>query len=1010
MTIYFKKVILITILSFARFVLAQHNINDQKQALNNIGHSKIINYNSKNYKSNPRFYDAIQDNYGIMYFGNLWGIIQFDGIKWNKIPLSNGSSCTSLAIDKNGIIYVGGRNEIGYLKQNTTGEKQFISLRHKVNGIKSFGEVWQTYATKDGIIFASQEALLFKPYDKEEVKVLLKNLQNCFYVNNQIIVQKDNKLWLYYRNRFTTLSGSNTMTEITSIIAYKKDLLCATSQGLYIYDGNSFSEWNLHLKAIFNQGFSRIAKTSDNRLIFSVKQNGIIITDIHGNILSSLNKSSGLITNSISGIYLDKEENLWLNSNSGISYVPLSDEISFINDFLGITGTPYSSALYDDYMYLSTSDGLFRKKISSNINNIRQQFEKVNGINGVVWNLFVYDDKLFCGQANAAYIIDGQEVKKIHNQGTWLFHPIEGLNLMLIGTYKGLAILEKKNQSWIYRNAIKGFEESSRYLVEDKYGDIWVSHGNKGVYQIRINKALTQVTKIKHFNKSNGLPKNYDNNVFKVNNQLLISGNKGIYYFDYETEKIKKHIPLSKILGTNVHIERIQQISESLFWIMFNNGSLAKVETYNKDKFKIKLLTNRFQNNTIESFEHFNQITDNLLMVGTQEGFSLLKKDKLLDNANLNFNSYINKVEIITNKPQILWNGLSSNLKALKDPIAYNQKSLRFSFTATSYKDLQALHFQYFLEGFEDDTKWSNWTSNSFKEYTNLREGHYIFHVRAVNSSGVISTPTSLAFYILPPWYRTWYAYLIYIILLFAITKTAIKYLKRWLDKEKKKIELEKERKIREQQLEWEEARIKNDKIFVKLQQEKLEIEALNLSKKEELLNVKKEKEREIFEMQQEKLQADITSKNNELTSLTIHITQKNEVLSKIKTSLNKAIKESEETNTRNHLSQIEQLIEKNLNSHKEWEKFSEHFDVVHEDFLKKLQKKYPDLKANSLKLCAYIKMKLSSKQIAVLMNTEPESVIKARYRLRIKFNLTKEVSLEEFLNHISFDNASNQN
>lgn len=1006
MTLCFKKAILI-IYSFATSVLAQPINSNPKQALNNIGLSKVINYNSKNYESHPRCYDAIQDHNGFMYFGNLWGIIQFDGIKWKKIPLSNGSSCTSLAIDKNGMIFIGGRNDIGYLKENTKGEKQFVSLRHKVNGIKSFGEVWQTYTTKNGVVFASQEALLFKPYDKDEVQVLLKDLQNCFYVNNQIIAQKENKLWLYNHDKFTILSGSYIGAEITSIISYMKDLLlCATSQGLFIYDGKSFSEWNPHFKTIFNQGFSRIIKTTDNRLIFSVKQNGIIITDIHGNILSSLNKSSGLISNSLSGIYLDKEDNLWLSSNSGISYVPLSDEITFINDFLGITGTPYSSALYNGYMYLSTSNGLFRKKISSNIKTVKQQFEKVNGINGVVWSLLVHDNKLFCGQANAAYVIDGSEIKQIHNQGTWLFHPLEGLNLLLIGTYKGLAILEKKNNFWVYRNTIKGFEESSRYLVEDKYGDIWVSHGNKGVYHIRINKALTEVTKIKHFNKNNGLPQNYDNNVFKINNQILISGNKGIFCFDYETERIKSYLPLSRVLGKYVHIERIQQISESLFWVMFNSGSLAKIETYSNDRFKIKLLTNRFQNNTIESFEHFNQITDNLLIVGTQEGFSLLKKDKLLKNSNLEFNSFVNKIEVITTKPEILWNGLSNNFKTLKAPIAYSKRSLRFSFTAPSYKDQQALHFQYFLEGFEDDSKWSNWMSNSFKEYTNLKEGHYIFHVRALNSSGVISPPTTVEFYILPPWYRTWYAYIIYLILLFAATKTTIRYLKRWMYKEKKKIELEKERKIREQQIEWEEARLRNEKILVKLQQEKLEIEAINLSKKEELLNVKKEKERELFEMQQEKLQADISAKNNELTSLTVHITQKNEVLSKIKASLHKAIRESEDTNTKTHLSQIENLIEKNLNSHKEWEKFSEHFDVVHEDFLKKLQKKYPDLKANSLKLCAYVKMKLSSKQIAVLMNTEPESVIKARYRLRIKFNLTKEVSLEEFLNHINFENA----
>lgn len=221
----------------------------------------------------------------------------------------------------------------------------------------------------------------------------------------------------------------------------------------------------------------------------------------------------------------------------------------------------------------------------------------------------------------------------------------------------------------------------------------------------------------------------------------------------------------------------------------------------------------------------------------------------------------------------------------------------------------------------------------------------------------------------------------------------------KWLLAEKRKLELDKQRKLREKQKEWEEAALKKENELMKLQQEKLEIEATNLHQQQLLLEQKKETERELFAIQQTNLEANLLAKNNELTSLTIHIAQKNEVLSKIKNSLNKTIRDTAEEETRKDLHQIEQVIEKNLNSNKEWEKFCEHFDLVHEGFLKKLQHNYPDLKASSLKLCAYIKMRLTSKQIAVLLNTEPESVIKARYRLRLKFNLQKELSLEEFLN-----------
>jgi hypothetical protein len=91
----------------------------------------------------------------------------------------------------------------------------------------------------------------------------------------------------------------------------------------------------------------------------------------------------------------------------------------------------------------------------------------------------------------------------------------------------------------------------------------------------------------------------------------------------------------------------------------------------------------------------------------------------------------------------------------------------------------------------------------------------------------------------------------------------------------------------------------------------------------------------------------------------------------------------------------------KSVNSKAEWEKFSDHFDSVHEGFLKKLKQLHPDLSTSTLKLCALIRMRLSSKQIATMMNTAPDSVLKARYRLRMKFNLDKDTGLEEYLNSL---------
>ena len=963
----------------------------------------IFNYTPKAYQSNPQNHDAVQDDKGIMYFGNLWGILQFDGTEWTKIYLPNGASCTSLAKDENGTIFIGGRNEIGYLQTDSIGRKQYVSLVDKIpKAGRIFNEVWGTYATSEGVLFVSYEALLFKPKGKNEVQLLRKNIANAFFTDNKILVFDHEGLSILKDGKLNTLISPKQLKKsfIRSVSFLDNKPLLTTEDGLYIYGEGNLKLWDTPVNRMFASiGLDKIRATTNNQLVFTSLLNGIVIANLKGEVLLHLNKATGLLANTILGCYVDKGNNIWIMSNAGISYIPLSDRFTFLNDYSGITGIPYSSAIYNGSLYLSTSEGLFKRKATQDYSGIQQKFEKVKGVSGLIWNLFTYDNKLFCGQATGAYTIEGDKIEQILNQGTWLFHPVKGENLIIAGTYKGIVILEKKNGSWKYRNAITGFDISSRFLVEDKFGDLWISHGNKGIFQIRLNKLLTAVSKVKFYGKGNGLPADFDNTVYKINDDIIISGFKGVFVYNYQTEKIEPYTNLTKVLGVDAHIEHLYQSSPKQIWTIYNEGLLAKINL-SKNGYSIVAETKRLRNNWVESFIHVNALPGGQLILGTQGGFAVYSgQNDIKSSPHLAYNAYVSKLETIDLHPETVWNGYSVTETPVLKVLPYQKRSLKISFAAPSFDDVQNTQYQFYLQGFDPDKQWSPWSNNSFKEYTNLREGKYYFHLRAINSDGKVSKENILAFEISPPWYRTWFAFTIYVLIAsFSVYMGFIKT-KKWLRAERKKIELDKQRKLREKQKEWEEAALKKENELMKLQQEKLEIEALNLQQQQLLLEQKKQTEHDLFTIQQGNLEANLLAKNNELTSLTIHITQKNEVLSKIKSSLNKTIRDTAEEETKKSLYQIEQLIEKNLNSNKEWEKFCEHFDLVHEGFLKKLQQNYPDLKASSLKLCAYIKMRLSSKQIAVLLNTEPESVIKARYRLRLKFNLQKDLSLEEFLN-----------
>jgi DNA-binding CsgD family transcriptional regulator len=188
----------------------------------------------------------------------------------------------------------------------------------------------------------------------------------------------------------------------------------------------------------------------------------------------------------------------------------------------------------------------------------------------------------------------------------------------------------------------------------------------------------------------------------------------------------------------------------------------------------------------------------------------------------------------------------------------------------------------------------------------------------------------------------------------------------------------------------------KQTKVLVTKQAEQLE------KKDIERDSIIRTKENEVMRLNNEKLQNEINFKNQELASSTMHIVQKTEILDKIKAELQKAHEEiGNKTIVNVQIKKVLSLIRANVRLDKNWDQFAHHFDQVHIDFNKRLKEDHPDLSPNDLKLCAYLRMNLATKEIAPLLNISVRGVEISRYRLRKKLNLDRETHLSEFLANI---------
>jgi DNA-binding CsgD family transcriptional regulator len=183
-----------------------------------------------------------------------------------------------------------------------------------------------------------------------------------------------------------------------------------------------------------------------------------------------------------------------------------------------------------------------------------------------------------------------------------------------------------------------------------------------------------------------------------------------------------------------------------------------------------------------------------------------------------------------------------------------------------------------------------------------------------------------------------------------------------------------------------------------KFEHEKARLEVTHQAKEAEHILAVEQSKAALDEIQNEKLEAEVKFKNQELALTTMHLVQKAEILLSVQEGLHRIQDKAEHPAARKEIQQLLNLINFDVKVDEDWAHFAHHFDRVHVDFLKHLRERFPQLTSNDLKLCAYLRMNLSTKEIAPLMNISVRGVEGSRYRLRRKLDLPNDANLTEFI------------
>ncbi len=963
-----KRTLLLSFLLFAVLI--------QPEAQNTIGIPNIINYSKQTYAAGSQNWNMAQDKRGIVYFANNDGLLSFDGAFWRLYKLPNRTIARSVAVGEDGKIYVGGQGEIGFFSPGKNAELEYTSLNKGLSQKDNdFADVWNICFYKDNVFFRANKKIL--QWDGRRISVY--NSINWGFlgmVNDELLANENDKGLVYYINgdwqpkiRSGKLPTDNYLLRTALPVGKDSVLLVSLMHGLHILHHDTVSIFETPaIKEAASKNIAAACMISAGRIALATNLGGCFIIDKQGRFIQRFTKKEGIQNNNVLSVLSDKDKNLWLGLDNGLDLITYGNAIKNIFPDQEDRNAGYTSALYKDRLYLGVSTGAYSIPLGKEVKDLSYtngSFSFIDNSKGQVWNFSEVDGKLLMSHNKGAYIINDNNVVPLDTKtGFWGFQSVAsaGKALVMGGTYGGINFYTSNNGVWsdpvVYSQV-----ESARFVVMGN-NILWIAHPYKGLYSIHLDSKGPGVAE-KYKDKKGVLSSNH-NKIFKIKGKVILASDNGVFEYDEKQADFVPAVWLSEMIGKEP-VSYLKEDKQGNTWFCRDRKvSVASVVNGKINRISIPELDGRIMGG---GFENINVLDSNNVLIAAEKGFFHINY-ALYKKSRQPIAVLIRKVQTTLKQDGLIFGGYA--MPGEEPSIKHKYNSLHFEFASSVFGQEQNMEYSYFLEGF--DKGWSAWNRRTEKDYTNIPAGHYVFKVKCRNNTNNESAETGFSFTVLPPWYQTWIAYIIYILCFAGLLYF---FYKRQQQKYKK-----------QQQVKLQEQKRKYDEQQKQLQlQHQLEIQ---------------ENEKQIIQLKNEKLQAEVEHKNSELASSAMNLVQKKEFLSKLKEDLTSYKGNTEPDKSGKEFQKIIKLIDKELDHNEEWEQFAIHFDSVHTNYLKKLKDQFPSLTTSDLKLAAYLRLNLSSKEIAQLMNISVRGVETSRYRLRKKLGIESEENLFDHLTRLT--------
>lgn len=870
-----------------------------------------------------------KDGQGTFYMSSHSGIIETDGLSYRNFSSGKFTDLQQIYVESDSVIYSCGYAGFGKWVRSSAGALEYESIYFKEPTAEDYTQpiFLNVLPYRNQIVFHAHNQLFFyNSINKSYRTVQAPDFFNKLYVIDDSLYASSysGKVYLFENDDFKLIASTgNDAGSVVYFGSFEDSEKILISQNGMIW--KLLDNQLTPVKKISDIKINAVATDDSGLIVIGTEGSGVMILDNQLQETVLLTKEDGLSGNSITSIFID-EDNYWFISDLGVDII-LNSMVSLLPDG-SYLGTSHDYFLTKNKLLKATEKGLFSLDI--NLNNA--SYEMVPGSEGVNWDIEQIDETIFIGHERGIFVYQDGVFRLLHSVlGVWNFkqHPKRD-DLIFCGTYNGILILKKEKGAWRFYKRLDGFWDSSRFMEFDK-SHLWVSHPSKGFFLLYLTENYEAVRSLNFYSNFKKNQDKHHNYFFKSRDELIFYKSDSFFKFDYSDTVFYPSKKYNGVFSNFNNIQSFSSIENHILFVSFNGLGLL---TDDYPEHKINL--GSFANNLVETNGDFTKLTSinqDLYLINSKK--KTLVVDKNLSKSQKRADKYLPQpiFKKIMNKGMSEVRSLELYPKNLS-LIPYDKNTVEIDFFIPNriYNPHHMIEWK-----LRSDSLWKILPSTHKLTLTGLSTDKHTIVFRSNDLQGNFSDTLLYSFKVLPAWYFSGTAIIVYILVILLAFYLVI-YIK-------------------------------------------------NINSEKQILNINKEK-----------LKLEVENHNKELAFQAYLNIEKNDLLNRLKSHIFKTNKVGNKQKLPANIREIVNKIDLQFEDTNDWVKFEYHFKKANPDFFNKLQSKHPVLNANDLRLCAFIKSNLPNKKIASLLMISPKSLEMSRYRLRKKLKLNPGTNLFNYL------------